>query len=512
MRSAKASKAPAPFKGGMWAVLDEESGKNMVGLKLANVAGNAWVSHKLVTEDLMVVSTSGAITLKNNTVTAANMVASEGLSAKAAQFIEIETGQITWNNAVGNNAFIDTLTGKQAFWDRLHVKGAITVGGPNQVGTTMIANNAITTAKIYTGAVDATKIKTGALDAFQITSPLIQSVATANRGIKWNGNQLVAYNNSGDEMIRLEGDTGEINGVTITGSTMRTAKSGLRAVMAPGNTAGAGLWFFDDTNAAHRATFQITGTHAGVWFRNRWGGTTASLTSALSTNDDFALRFHDDTDTSETGQLRMLIGSKPGTATGVRMLMYDKDGQWRVWIDDAAAQGIRVRNPGNNNIGRLTGGGLYLGGLASGSGGFNIRMNSSYSFFYESSARATKMSIEPLDETVPDEAAILDLEPVTFLGRPEMEKYVDGLEKWMMAREQGSTEIPEKPSMPTRTPGLILEDLVDAGLEEFTLPGPVRPDGTQDAGTILYDKAWLPLIPLVRDLAARIKTLEERTS
>ena len=314
----------------------------------------------------------GAVLIEDGAVTAPKITASEELSAKVAQFLSVETGKITWDNAAGNNAFIGNLVSDQAFLGSIYtnrvvvdpqnyapgpggyegvwelrgdgatiinnpvdpsgralslngtegvsaargpmlpvtpgsrvsveatfsyngappeattltrfrwydatgkplspafttaaagtaagmasISGAVEVpagarfgqisfeqnsytsGGPRvvrnlnvrpQVGATLIENGAITTEKIFADAVDADKIKTGALDAFQITSPLIQSVSTANRGIKWNGANLIGYDSSGSETFRLDATR-----ATITGGIIQTVAQAARGVKLTGN-------------------------------------------------------------------------------------------------------------------------------------------------------------------------------------------------------------------------------------------------------------------------------------
>ena len=518
MRSAKASKAPAPFKGGMWAVLDEESGKNMVGLKLANVAGNAWVSHKLVTEDLMVVSTSGAITLKNNTVTAANIVASEALSAKVAQFIEIETGQITWNNAVGNNAFIDTLTGKTAFWDRLHVKGAITVGGPNQVGTTLIADNAITTAKIYTGAVDATKIKTGALDAFQITSPLIQSVSAANRGIKWNGNSFVAYNNSGTEMLRLDGNTGlikgvNIEGVTITGGLIRTATSGRRVEI---NSDGLKSY------AALPNTYAFLDKGSLQFY--------SASTRRLEISADGTIKFWDAneqlrTQISTYGTLTVSSPDLTKPSGSTQQLIVDS---WRIQGTKTDPNG-NVTQTSNFNFGNgvvnwaqldgivkfIVKGDLEVDGYTrtwarTTTASANVVRSSPLEIpgvlYQTTSLRRAKVGIAGVPATLADRILSVPVRDWIDRGAQEREKQA----RVVLANPESSEADRENAEMTLREglrriPGVIAEEVMDAGLAEFCTF-----DENGALNGVMYDRLPLLLIPLVKQLRGEVVDLRTR--
>ena len=342
----------------------------------------------------------GAVLIEDGAVTAPKITASEELSAKVAQFLSVETGKITWDNAAGNNAFIGNLVSDQAFLgsiytNRVIVDGADFAPGPGgyedawslgsaarfaansddpsgaairltprgesvanrsvygpqlpvrpgvkiafecyvvrnnasqtsnwstavywwkadgtasdtartfvttetqsgaatgwsrgvveapgdaafasvrlyaatddvgfwtfrnftvrtQTGATLIQDGAITTPKIFAGAVDANKIKAGALDAFQITSPLIQSVSTANRGIKWNGSNFIGYDSSGAETFRLDATR-----ATITGGTIQTTETANRGIKLTSN----GLTAYDadgkeTVRISNNGTVNITG-------------------------------------------------------------------------------------------------------------------------------------------------------------------------------------------------------------------------------------------------------------
>lgn len=60
-------------EGKVWAVLDNDDDKNVIGLKLSD--GTNWTSYTIIVEDLMVVGEDGTIQLKDNTVTAGTIVA-----------------------------------------------------------------------------------------------------------------------------------------------------------------------------------------------------------------------------------------------------------------------------------------------------------------------------------------------------------------------------------------------------------------------------------------------------
>lgn len=351
-------------------------------INAAQAAANSAVTDLTsIFDDVLVKGAGGTIRLKDGTVTAPNIVASEALSAKFAQFLTVEASKIIGDNAVLNAAFVKQLVGGDAFfqnvlasrlaiaqqWWRVSkssgnvtvsdsvvdasktpqiryengrayindsgvtsganrgismVQGRALLTSESELGSTLLGPNSITTPMLTAQAVSAEKIKVGALDAFQITSPLIQSVSTANRGIKWNGANLIGYNSAGAEtfrldatratitggtiqtvaqaargvkitasglvayddsgaaMVRLEGNTGEITGMTITGGIVRTAATGRRVTLGTSAANTPAIYLFGSSGATHRATLQVNAKDVGILeFRDASGTSRLNLNS-----------------------------------------------------------------------------------------------------------------------------------------------------------------------------------------------------------------------------------------
>lgn len=119
------------------------------------------------------------------------------------------------------------------------------------------------------------------------------------------------------------------------------------------------------------------------------------------------------------------------------------------------------------------------------------------------SDRASKLVIEPIviDRLRP----LLDVDVCTWFDRRAAEEY---------AAELSGGAVSQNPTPLTRIPGLIAEDVVAAGLEEFVL----RAEETDEIAGVAYDRVGAALIPLIReqrdqiaDLTARVVILEQRT-
>lgn len=75
---------------------------------------------------------TGSVLIEDGAVNADKITASQELSAKVAEFLSVKTEQITWDNAAGNNAFIGSLVGDDAFLERLYAN-QIVVASDNLV-------------------------------------------------------------------------------------------------------------------------------------------------------------------------------------------------------------------------------------------------------------------------------------------------------------------------------------------------------------------------------------------
>ena len=83
----------------------------------------------------------GSVLIEDGAITAPKITASQELSAKVAQFLEVETGKITWDNAAGNQAFIGSLVGQDAFFKRMMTDQMVVSSGNLIPGVDTIATS-----------------------------------------------------------------------------------------------------------------------------------------------------------------------------------------------------------------------------------------------------------------------------------------------------------------------------------------------------------------------------------
>ena len=155
-----------------------------------------------------------------------------------------------------------------------------------------------------------------------------------------------------------------------------------------------------------------------------------------------------------------------------------------------------VMKAGNQNILQVRENGyVYLLTRHSGSGGVSVQMAGDGAFFMQSSATKYKEDIQ-YDGGTSVGDKFLTLDPATWQDKDEYEQR-------KLYRETGIEPTHQIHMTDKRYYGLIAEDLVKAGLEEFV----VRDEVTGEVNGLEYDKVAISLIPVVREQRDAINEL-----
>ncbi|HET6874654.1 MAG TPA: hypothetical protein VFH70_07740 [Acidimicrobiales bacterium] len=191
------------------------------------------------------------------------------------------------------------------------------------------------------------------------------------------------------------------------------------------------------------------------------------------------------------------------------------DGNWwkRFWTDGSGAHiqsfsgggVLPVWQDWNDDDGSIRFGGIlwsadtYNNVLT---GGTSMYIGSAGQIFRQASARRYKAAIEDLATTGTE---ILAVQPREWHDKHASDRYADAMTE--AAGDQAKfADLWKKSGMPdpfTLIPGVIAEEVEAAGLGRFVQYGP---DGAVEG--VMYDRLWLPLIPIIRDLVARVAALE----
>lgn len=509
----RASKTdPGVSKGLTWAVLNSAE-TAIVGLRIANADGTAWMPYQVIAEDVLVVSPNGTIQLKDNTVTAGNIVASEDLSAKVGQFLTLKASSIIGDTAALNQAFINQLvTG--------NILVAGNAGSDGKVDTIMLANGAITAPKIMAseelsakvgqflkvtttmleagsaqitnamiGNIDAGKITSGtinadriaassitgaklsanAIDGKVITGATIQTTDTENRGVKVTPTGIQAWDSSGTRTVNITGD-GTTN--TITGG-FRTSYAGQPGVILVNNTTAGNL--------------------PGIFWSS--SGSALGSDAAIYLTDKYEMVIRNRTIGGGQGPIRIYPAAWAQNGFFVGGTVHEPAGGLGYGPSGVRFEGNRLYVSGTGNAH-----GIWAPDIATSTFAANLGVASSPKgrFYKVTSLRAAKSDIEPVTNRV-DPHNVLDLEVSDWYDKTQIREREQALNS--DGDTEINTDIPLK-----RIPGVIAEDVRDVGLAEFCTY-----DENGDLQGVMYDRIPLLLIPVVRELAERVKELEEKS-
>ena len=205
-----------------------------------------------VTADKLAANAVTAGKIAANAVTAgtiaAGAVTTDKLAALSVTAAKIAALTITGDKIAANAISADKITA-------------------NAVTSAKIAANAVTADKIAANAISAGKIAAGAIDGMTITGAIIQTSGTANRGIKITSGGLTAYNSSGGTVTTINASSGQIttsgpvisggsvSGTTVTGGILQTSATANRGV----KITSSGLAAYDGSGNAKTVIDASTG-------------------------------------------------------------------------------------------------------------------------------------------------------------------------------------------------------------------------------------------------------------
>lgn len=172
-------------------------------------------------------------------------------------------------------------------------------------------------------------------------------------------------------------------------------------------------------------------------------------------------------------------------------------------VDGWGANGFGVRSIGRTlSLVSQTNLGHALVNHLTGSQGANVHMQSDGTIWRSTSSRRTKLDEAPIESEIDDfDDRILSLVAKTWYDRAAVEAYSDRLS----AEAEGEEFVGVEVSDPfARIPGMVAEDVLDAGLKAFVT---FDEDGNVDG--LMYDRLGVALIPVVARLRDRVAELEK---
>lgn len=374
------------------------------------------------------------------------------------------------------------------------VAGA-TLIGDGAVITEKLAADAVQAKHIATNAVTADKVHATAIDGKVITGPTIRT-NSAGTGIIINNSGIEAKSSAGRQFF-LDAVTGQMDarGTITTGSdstyraklSNRDGIAALDIYSAGGDAAHhAALISWDQsialrrytTNSAYGAELAMTPTFTRL--QNSDAGANLSLSGAATTlNSQFTSRLY-------LNNARALLEAESGSK-----------------LDLTAS---RVDLAHSNSSSAILSSFLYNGAMhfvspmieaTTTTGGANINVNAGY-IRKVTSASKYKLFPQAFDETLDDK--LLSVDAKHWIDKVEAEETVELMcpETEDEATDPNHIDVPA-PNPTRRIPGVIAEEVRDAGLDQFVIY-----DDQGEVEGVMYDRLGVALIPVVRRQRDRI--------
>lgn len=392
---------------------------------------------------------------------------------------------------------------------RAYKKMNATLIGPDSIRTSHLGADIIESHHIKANAIQADRLEVGFADFITMTGSLIQTVATANRGIKISSslNQLLAWNSLGQRTVYINGSNGDVllgindaikiwaasgnvdigNGkLTINGSSGALSARGdittgnddtFRARLSNrSNFAALDIYEAGGNAAPHLAAIFFSGASSIRHYLNE-----TDFASSINLDNDSFYYQHNNGSSITAGPTTAML------ATGETILI--------------SAQGI----VGDSRAHAI----LPLVSERTTSGSANVNVNNGI-MRESTSASKYKLHQKPFDGR---QDAILDVPVTTWIDKAEAEAEArrmapagpEAHAAEMGPARSGDRPAPEPVNGPRRYAGVIAEDVAAAGLEEF-----VTYDSDGEINGVMYDRLALTLIPVVKKQRDQINELEAR--
>lgn len=374
----------------------------------------------------------------------------------------------------------------------------------NSITASSIAANAITASELATNAVLAVNIATGALDAKMITGPTIrtQNSPSTNGGYQLDSYGFRMWSTAGVRTVDMNGTTGAVK---IVGN-LTSGKVGTASVVIDDSlwdSTYAGIHIEGATNKVAAMRMSTSGTNAGTLFLISANASVADIGTAKRRSQlrlgttSFDLDVTDSAGESSSwirgNSIGVVVKSFTGnvdieSSYGGRVLL-DNDALWLMSSKIVVLQGSFIKSTTAYN---------YTHTAAA-----NMHITSGQYIGRSTSTRKSKVAIE--DFGVRDDA-ILSLEARTWFDRGDAERLAASMHrdtKGLPQVDKEGSPLDIEPEMIRRIPGMIAEEVLDAGLKEFIHYGE-----NGEVEGLMYERLGVALIPVVRRQRDRIIELE----
>ena len=390
----------------------------------------------------------------------------------------------------------------------------------NAVTTNELAANAVTANNIAAGAITTEKLVVGSVGEGQLANSSVSSVILRDGAViadKIAASAVRADHIQSGAITTAKLQATAIDGMTITGATVRTSSSGSRVQMT-----SSGLQAYNGSTQ----TVNISGTNGAVTIgtagarlqftpgslsvegiiRSNQGGQIprVEINNALWSQGLTGIRFYTRSGSAPqseiwsntTGSMYLTSGAGSGAVGNVAQLgLYKGSSQWHVTNSSGTITSqISLDNSGgvaisgaNSTLNLNSDGVAILGANGRlnlkdlpGGGNFPLAVDSNWRVYYQGSMRELKTNIENADVG----EAILQIQPRRFNWKND-------------------------PDNPNYDSGVVVEEVEEIIADHPQLAPLVRKaPGEGNNRVFAYDKVGVHLIPTIRRLAERVTQLE----
>lgn len=463
---------------------------------------------------LVFISTTGAATQGSNasvgvvvvplvdTDLIANTLTTWPFSGKVVSAGSLADGSINASTLFGSGVVTQSAISASAIGADQIAAGAVIAGkiGADAVTATTIAAGSITAGKIATDAVTADKIQAGSITAVKIAA-----------------NTITADQISTSYVYAGTINADNITTGTLTGRTVQTASSGPRVAVS-GSTNS--LNFYDSTGniysslvpySGSRGTILQYGSNPSVISAPRIGITSGTVnlvaddtTCYVQINPNTGMGIYGSNNSFTAGNITAYSSITStaalkaentivvGTSAASSYIYGYTTGAWFRTANDGSSPEPTYFQTSSSYTRTYT-------GTANG----YITVNGVIG--RTTSAAKYKLLIE--EKTNYDFSRVLELKPKTWFDKNAVEQ-----EARVLTAMYEGIELPDQVEKEPleRVNGLIAEDLIDVGLEDYVVWGAYKEDGTREPEGIQYDRLWTCLLPVVSELRDRLIALENK--
>lgn len=379
-----------------------------------------------------------------------------------------------------------------------------TVFGKNFIiGSANIANGAIGTAQIGDAAITSAKIAN--LDVSKLTGDTITGFnINANRQIKIaSGGALIS------DVVNMDKTNFSVSAPNISSYRFSSEKYKVSTSNGIFNINSVLGVFSSDGNISVAVDTNTDPYKKGV-FHSEYGGNNLMMSATNYTNGDPDEQLNMSSarldymysktgflsDATDHTSIRANLIETTGTLNAFSGAQIPNIYSYPNLILESKNQSVYFRSGGDYRLQIRENGYIYLWNKKFGSGGSSLQVAGDGALFIQSSATKFKEDIQ-YDGGTSVGDKFLTLDPATWQDKAEYEaraKY----------RKIGTEPDHQIHMDDKRYYGLIAEDLVKAGLEEFV----VRDEKTGEVNGLEYDKVAISLIPVLREQRAAINELK----